>query len=215
MGFLDQLKTQATELASQQILHSVDLAANTAKTEAACRVVDHYLRDLAKHLTVIEPAGPRYSLDGKTPWPAMRLSQFTADARRKTLRDKEVFDTLSMGWTILPKMGVPVGGAVTLTFVPEIDHVQKMLMQAHVAFERKEQRHPQRNNLQSVRFEYTTQAKGNLSIKAHHDQAQLEFRLAQVTGFGVSTHLIDADRVTTPLMDELAKLLVVQPSTFA
>lgn len=214
MGFLDQLKSQATELASQQTAGQVDLAANAATTEKACNIVAHYMRDLAKHLAVIEPAGPRFSVDGKTPWPAMKLTQFTSDARKKTLRDKDVYDTVSMAWTILPKMGVPVGGAVTLTFLPEIDEVQKVLTQAHVNFDRREQRHPERKSLQSVRFEYTTQAKGNISVKADHDAAQLVFRLAQVSGFGVSTHVIAASKVTTALMDELAKLLVSQPSTF-
>ena len=47
MGFLDQLKSQASELASQQTAATVDLAANAAKTEAACRIVQQYLRDFA------------------------------------------------------------------------------------------------------------------------------------------------------------------------
>jgi len=215
VGFLDQLKSQASELASQQTAATVDLAANAAKTEAACRVVQQYLRDLAQHLGVIEPSAPRFTLDGKTPWPAMKLTQFSADARKKMLRNKEVFDTLSMGWTITPKMGVPVGGAVTLTFLPEVDSVQKTLNQAHVTHERKEQRHPERKNLQSVRFEYTTQAKGNVTVTADHDAAQLVFRLAQANGFGITTHAIGAERISSALMDELAKLLVAQPSTFA
>ena len=215
MSFLNQLKSQATELKSQQAVAAQDLTTNTANTEAACQTVAQYLRDLAKHLSVIEPSGPHFTLDGKTPWPAMKLSDFRADARKKMLRDKEVFDSMTMGWTITPKMGVAVGGAVTITFIPEVEKVQQILTFAHVEHERKETRHPQRNSLQSVRFEYTTQARGNVSVKADHDAAQLVFRVANANGFGISTSTIAATSINSDLLDELAKLIVAQPSTFA
>ena len=215
MSFLNQLKSQASELASQQAVAAQDLTANTAKTEAACQTVARYLRDLATHLNVIEPGGPHFTLDGKTPWPAMKLSNFHADARKKMLRDKEVFDTMTLGWTITPKMGVAVGGAVSLSFLPEVERVQQILTFAHVEHERKETRHPQRNSLQSVRFEYTTQARGNVSVKADHDAANLVFRVANANGFGITTSTISAERISSDLMDELAKLIVAQASTFA
>jgi hypothetical protein len=215
VSFLNQLKSQATELASQQAVVAQDLTENAARTEAACQIVAHYLRDLAKHLNVIEPSGPHFTLDGKTPWPAMKLSNFHADARKKMLRDKEVFDTMAMGWTITPKMGVAVGGAVTISFLPEVERVQQILTFAHVEHERKETRHPQRNSLQSVRFEYTTLARGNVSVKADHDAAQLVFRVANANGFVITTSTVPAERISSDLMDELAKLIVAQPSTFA
>jgi hypothetical protein len=170
---------------------------------------------LAKHLNVIEPSAPHFTLDGNTPWPAMKLTNFHADARKKMLRDKEVFDTMAMGWTISPKMGVAVGGAVTISFIPEVERVQQILTFAHVQHERKETRHPQRNSLQSVRFEYTTQARGNVSVKADHDAANLVFRVANANGFGITTSTIPAERISSNLMDELAKLIVAQASTFA
>jgi hypothetical protein len=215
VGFLNQLKSQAADLQSQQVAVQQDLAARTAATEAACQIVSQYLRDLARHLNVIEPSGPSYSLDGKTPWPAMKLNTFHADARKKMLRDKEVFDTISMGWVITPKMGVAVGGAVTISFLPEVERVQQALTSAHVEHERKETRHPGRNSLQSVRFDYTTQARGSVAVKADHDAGQLVFRIANARGFGIANKAISAASIHTDLMDELAKLIVAQPSTFA
>lgn len=192
-----------------------DLSARTDQTEAACQIASHYLRDLSKHLSVIEPSGPYFTLDGKTPWPAMKLGSFHSDSRKKMLRDKEVFDHISMGWTITPKMGVAVGGSVTLSFLPDVERVQHILTFAHVEHARQEQRHPERNSLQSVRFDYTTQARGNVTVKADHDSAQLVFRVANANGFGIATHAIAAERISSDLMDELAKLIVAQPSTFA
>jgi hypothetical protein len=215
VGFLNQLKSQAKELQTQQVVASKDVAAKTAQTEAACQIAAHYLRDLAKQLTVIEPSGPAFTLDGKTPWPAMKLHDFRSDARKKMLRDKEMFDTITMGWSITPKMGVAVGGSVSISFLPEVERVQKILTLAHVKHERKETRHPQRNNLQSVRFDYTTQARGNITVTADHDAGQLVFRMANANGFGITSSAIAAERVSTDLLDELAKLIVAQPSNFA
>lgn len=215
MGFLNQLKSQATELQSQQAVVVQDLTLKTAQTEAVCPMVAQYMRDLAKHLNVIEPSGPSFSLDGKTPWPSMKLHSFHADARKKMLRDKEVFDYISMGWSISPKMGVAVGGTINISFIPEIDRIQKELTFAHVEHGRTETRHPTRHALQSVRFDYTTQARGSVTIKADHDHAQLVFRVANANGFGITTTNIAAARVNADLLDELAKLIVAQSSTFA
>lgn len=215
MGFLNQLKTQASQLQTQQAVAAQGLSAKTAQTEAVCPMVAQYLRDLAKHLNVIEPSAPSFSLDGKTPWPSMKLHSFQADARKKMLRDKEVFDSISMGWVISPKMGIAVGGTVNVSFVPEIDRIQQMLTFAHVEHVRTETRHPTWHALQSVKFDYTTQARGNVTIKADHDQGQLVFRVAHANGFGITTTSIAAERISSELMDELAKLIVAQPSTFA
>lgn len=214
MGFLDQLKSQAAELDAQNLESARDIAANAAKTEAACQTVSHYFRELTKQLNIIEPAGPRFSVDGKAPWPTMKLTKFVSDSRKKMLRDKEVFDTIAMAWTIVPKMGVPVGGAVTVSILPEVDGVQKLLNAANVSYERVEQRHPERKNLQSVRFDYLTQARGSVTVTADHDAAQLAFRVANAEGFGVFTVPVECGRVDSNLLDELAKLIVAQPSRF-
>ncbi len=214
MSFLNELRSQATALQSQQAMVQKDLTVKTELTEAACRMVAHYLRDLAKNLNVIEPSGPSFSLDGKTPWPAMKLGSFQADARKKMLRDQEVFDYMSMGWVISPKMGFAVGGSVDISLASEIDRIQHVLTFSHVQYERKETRHPGRRSTQSVRFDYTTLARGHVMAKADHHAGQLVFRVANGNGFGVSTITIAAERINNNLMDELAKMIVAQPSDF-
>ena len=44
-----------------------------------CYLVWKYMQELSRQLTVIEPEAPRYTLDGKTPWPPMKLSGFRVD----------------------------------------------------------------------------------------------------------------------------------------
>jgi hypothetical protein len=70
LSFLNQLKQQANALQNKQIAELQNIEANTVATEWACQVTLKYLQDLAKHLSIITPEAPRFSLDGKTtsPW---------------------------------------------------------------------------------------------------------------------------------------------------
>lgn len=214
MSFLDDLKLQASALQSQQATKLLNLEANAVETERACHIVWKYLQELSRQLTVIAPQGPRFSLDGKTPWPPMKLIEFRVDHRKKKLRDKDVYDYVAMGWDIVPQTGNPMPGMVSVNFPPELERVQKRLAFGHVEHERKDLRHPEKNTLQAICFEYTTQARGNITVTSDHDNAQLVFRLANADGFGVVSTTWPAARIHVDLMDELAKLIVAQPNRF-
>ncbi len=84
MSFLNQLKSQAKAAQGQREQQDSQLEERAAKTEAACDAVLSYLKDLARQLNVLQPSAPPFSLDGKTPWPAMKLVDFRVDARRKS-----------------------------------------------------------------------------------------------------------------------------------
>lgn len=215
MSFLNQLKLQASALEVEQSQILQDLEANAVMTERACKMVSLYVQDLARHLSVISPKGPAFSLDGKTPWPPMKLSGFRADTRKKKLRDKDVFDYVAMGWDIVPLEGVPIAGSVSVNFPPELERVQKRLAFGHVEHERKSVLHPEKNTLQAIRFDYTTRARGNITITADHDKAHLVFRVANADGFGVVTTNWGAELIDNALLDEMAKLVVAQPNRFA
>jgi hypothetical protein len=214
MSFLNQLKSQAQALQTQQTADDRQLEENTGLTEQACRLVLPYLQDLARQLSVIKPAGPALTLDGRTPWPAMKLVDFRTDARRKRLRDREVFDYIAMGWTIVPQVGEPVGGVVTVNFPTDMQRVEDRLMMGPVKHDRKQIRHPEKNVLQEVRYEYLTQTRGSVTATADHEQGQVQFRLLNTAGFEVVQTSWPAVRVTHQLLDELAKRIVGQPSLF-
>ena len=215
MSFLEQLKSQASALQDQQRSQSQDFEARTAQTEAACQKVWHYLSELSRQLNVIEPAGAQFSLDGKTPWPVMKLTDFRADCRKKRLRDKEVFDYLAVGWQIVPQSGLPVGGSVSANFPPELQRIEKRLAEGGVKHERVEVRHPEKNSLLALRFNYVTKAHGSVTVTADHDIAQLVFRVANASGFETITTRWAAGQVQTSTLDELAKMMVAQPHRFA
>ncbi|MES2945843.1 MAG: hypothetical protein V4772_23495 [Pseudomonadota bacterium] len=215
MSFLNQLKSQASELQNQQRGQLQNFEASTAATESACHKAWAYLSDLARQLNVIEPPGPRFSVDGKVPWPSMKLANFRADFRKKRLRDKEVFDYLAIGWDIVPKIGAPVGGSVSANFPPDLKRIESRLSAGNVRHERIEVRHPEKNSLLALRFDYMTEARGSVKVTADHENAKLVFRVAGASGFEVLDSSWPAAQVQTSMLDELAKLIVAQPSTFA
>jgi len=215
MSFLDQLKIQASAVKNQQDQQQVEHDASTLATEQACNTVFLYLEQMVKQLNVIEPDGPGLSLDGKTPWPPMKLTGFTIDSRKKMLRDREVFDFIGVGWQIVPRAGRPVSGSVSVNFLPDLQRLEARLATGWVQHERHEVRHPEKNTLQLIRINYTTQSRGNIRVTPDHGNAVLAFRLANLTGFGVADTSWPAAQVHGPVLDELAKMVCGQPSRFA
>jgi hypothetical protein len=215
MSFLDQLKIQASAVKSQQDQQQVEHDANIHATEQACNTVLLYLEQMVKQLNVIEPDGPKLSLDGKTPWPAMKLTGFTIDSRRKKLRNREVFDFIGVGWQIVPRIGRPVTGSVSANFLPDLQRLEARLATGWVQHERYEVRHPEKNTLQLVRLDYTTQSRANIRVTPDHENAMLAFRLANLAGFGLAQTAWPAAQVHGPVLDELAKMVCGQPSRFA
>lgn len=214
MSFLDQLKSQASALQSAQTLQQTDLTAALLQTEAAAKTAWFYVSDLVKQLNVIEPPGPCFSLNGKTPWPAMKLLDFHVDARKKKLHDQDVYDYIGIGWRIVPCDGVPVSGSVSANFPPELSRIEARLFAGAVKYERVNVRHPVKDTLQEIRFDYLTEARGGIIITTDHEAAKLSFRLANVTGFEVLNTAYRADQIQGSVLDELAKLIVGQSSRF-
>jgi len=215
VSFLNQLKSQAHALQDQRGTSQRGLEENTARTENASRVVRDYLDDLARQLNVIEPPAPRFTLDGRTPWPAMKLIDFRVDARRKMLRGHEAFDYVAMGWRVVPRVGQAVSSIVRVNFPPDLQRVESRLMMGPVKHERREVRHPEKNSLLAFEFEYLTQTRGSVTVTPDHDKGVLAFRVMNGSGFGIVQKSFAAGNVNTGLMDELAKLLVDQPNGFA
>lgn len=215
MSFLNQLKSQAHALQDQQGTKQRGLEENTAQTEAACQVVRDYLDDLARQLNVIKPAAARFTLDGRTPWPAMKLVDFRVDARKKALRGRDAFDYVAMGWQVIPQVGTAVTGVVRVNFPPDLQRVESRIMLGPVKHERREVRHPEKNTLLAFESEYLTETRGSITVTPDHDKASLAFRVMNGSGFGIVQQTFSASHVNTALMDELAKMLVGQPNGFA
>lgn len=214
MSFLNQLKSQATALQAEKKSQSHAHEANTQQTEGAAKTALVYVTELARQLNVIAPDGPTLNLDGKTPWPTMKLTDFIVDARKKTLHGKEVVDYIAIGWNIVPRMGMAVGGSVSANFPPELQRIESRLQAGAVKHDRIEVRHPEKRTLQAIRFDYTTRARGSVTITPQHDEAKMAFRMVCVQGFDTLETSYSAAQIQPTLLDELAKLIVGQTSRF-
>lgn len=216
MSFLSQLKNQASALQGWQLGAQHGLTASTGACEAACRLALHYLQDLCTQLNVIRPAAAgSYSLDGRLSLGELAQLDFRCDARRKMLRNAEVFDYIGVGWNLRPAAGPVTRQRVAVNFPPDLERVTTRLALWQIQHERSEQRHPESSKLQAYMFDYPTEARAFVTLTPQHDRGEVNFRLTNVGGFGVLTASYPAAQVTSALMDELARKLVGQPSRFA
>ena len=214
MSFLNQLKAQAQAAQTEQAAQGNTQAENTAKTEAAMKTANLYLADLVKQLNVLVPDGPSFNIEGKSPWPALKLVEFRLDSRKKMLQDKEVTDYIAMGWRILPRAGAPVAASASASFLPDFQRIEAALQAGAVKYERVQVRSPDKPNTTLVRFDYVTEAHGSLTIHSDHNQGLLNFRLGNVKGLNVMHRSYPSAQLQTDLLDELAKLIVGHPSGF-
>lgn len=215
MNFLSELKNRANALQGLQAGEQQDVAAHTRACETACRLAVKYLQDVCAQLNIIQPPAPgNYSLDGKTPFPVLVMRSFRCDDRRKMLRSEGVCDYIGMGWDLRPGTGQVATHSVTVNFPPDLERVAQRLSIGQVKHERKEMRHPETKKLQAYVFEYQTESRGFITLTPDHDTGQIAFRLTNVGGFEVFNTQYPAGKVTTALMDELAKKLLGQPSRF-
>lgn len=214
MSFLQQLKQQAQVVQNQHGAEIQTLERNVQATEAACSTVWQYLSDLVAQLNVIQPDASPLSLDGKTPWPAMKLVDFRFDARKKDLRGREVTHHIGVVWRVVPKVATAERGRVVVNFPPDLERVEARLRAGHIAHERLEQRHPATNKLQAYVFEHDFSARAGVTFTPEHDEGLLHWRLAGVNSLGVQTLAVRAPDVTTSRLDDLAKAIVGQPSSW-
>ena len=80
---------------------------------------------------------------------------------------------------------------------------------------RLEQRHPKKNTPLAVKFDDVTEVRGSVKITADHENAKLVLRFANTSCFDILNTHWPAEQVQTDNLDELAKMIVTQPSWFA
>ncbi len=214
MSFLQQLKAQAQAVQASQGLAVQQLDALVEATEQAGQTVWSYLQDLAVQLNVIQPPGPVVSLDGKARWPDLRLVDFRFDARKAIRHQREVFEHLALGWRLMPVVPVTERARLSVNFPPDLERAESRLRAGQVAHERLEVRHPDTHKLQAIVFEYEVAARGAVVFTPDHDQARFQVRVAGLGGLEVQTQTVRAQALTTAWLDDLARAIAGQPSTW-
>jgi hypothetical protein len=144
----------------------------------------------------------------------MGLSGFVFDARKKTMSDREVYDHLSMAWKISPLQGKAISMSASANFPPDLEKIERRIAAGNIRHERINVRYPEKNTLKEVRFDFETEARGSITVTVDHENTKLYFRLACLQGLEVQAVSVAASDINSRVLDELAKLIVGQPSTF-
>lgn len=211
MGFLDDLKRQADELKARQQGDGAALARNTQLADAACKAVSTYFGSLAAQLNVLQPrSNGRFLLDRQHSFDGLPLANFRADARRKRVRDEEVFDHAVLHWQM--KSGRRID--LVKDFLPEIERTESRLRQGGVEVETETVRNPANGNLQLMRYRFVADFAGFVRVLPDHEVARLRFQLVNIDGFETVNAEFAAIDVGTAKLDELARWLVGQPHRF-
>jgi hypothetical protein len=215
MSFLSDLKSQASELQKKQAGTALDTASQTQACERACNTLLHYIQELCAQLNVINPpAIGQFSLDGKAQFPSMVLANFRSDARKKTLRNAQVYDYIGVGWDGIPATGKVATHSVAVNFPPDLERVIKRLGVGGVQHERKETRHPTTQKLTAYVFEYETRFRGSLMATPNHDTGHIAFRGTCMGGLELLNTTYLASDISSALLDEMAKKIIGHLSRF-
>lgn len=211
MGFLDDLKKQAQDLQSRDQVDVAGLARNTALADAAASTAARYLAELTRQLDVIKPNSPaRFEFDRKVLLQNPPLVEFRSDARKKRLRDEEVFDHVVF-------QCIARGGqthVLTKDFLNEIEKLETRLKQSGVPARSEAVRNPDNGKLQHMRYEFVTDVVVSVHVDPNHDEGRLHFQMRNFDGLETVECDLPAIEVGQARMDELAKWLMGQPHRF-
>jgi hypothetical protein len=211
MGFLDDLKRQADALKTQQTVDFATLARNAALVEAACKTTLQYWTDLAPQLNVLLPTPPlRILLDKTTAIDGLKRCDFRVDARRKQLRELEVYDFIVIHG--LQKTGRTVN--MSKDFPPEIEKLESRLRQAGITPDTQWVRDPNNGRLEEVKFSFTADLTLSARLLPNHDEGKLRFQISNFDTLETVTADFPAHKVGSDLLDQLARWIVGEPNQF-
>ena len=211
VGFLDDLKRQAE---AAQALQSTDGRAferNAAVADAACHSAFRYLDALGQQLEILKPAArPVFHLDKRHPLDGLRLCEFRADVRRKTLRGIDVCDHVVLNFELRS------GRALTLVkdFLPDIERLESRLRQGGAKVDSEAVRHPETHKLLEMRYRFVADFHASVRLLPDHERGRIQFQLVNLDGFETVSVEFPAFEVGSSRLDELARWLVGEPHAF-
>lgn len=211
MGFLDDLKRQASDLRQSHDGSQTDRTRRLQLVEAAARDLRKYLMELAAQLDVIRPAPKvRYVIDRQFVLDGLPRTGFRFDARRKIVQEQEVIDHVVMACR------VGDGRRLTLAkdFVNEIERLEARLVQAGAPNEREAVRDPQHGKLAEMRYDVAAEVQVSVLVQCRHDEGLLHFTLRNLDGLESIVCDFPAHALDQARLDELARWWVGEPNRF-
>lgn len=211
VSFLNDLKKQADRVRSDQQVDGAALEANIQATETACQVAFKYWVDLCKQLNVLQPPSTgRYAFDNKTVFGDLRFADYRADIRTRPFNGRSVTDHVVLNCELQTGQTL----CLSKNFLPDIEKLEARIIQSGVVCRPEAIRNPDNGKLIEMRYEFLANIAARVRLQPQHETAQLSITVDNFEGLGRWVIDFDAATFTVSLLDELAKWLVGQPSSF-
>ena len=207
MGLLDDLKKQASAAQQQQQDEASRKAKIAADIEKAMAKVFSYLTELAKQLNVIKPPTDRtFTLDGQTSFAQLKMDDFHASGRRAGLKHEDPWTYVMLRFKYVNET------PLILKKEPEqIERFRALLTDNGVSFECDEVARSRDKSAPAI-FKIPQEVRASVQVTPDYETNEIVFELRNIDRFGVFALVIESTLVDEPLLEELAKYLIGQPS---
>jgi len=184
---------------------------NVRAVEEAMHRTFLYLLDLFKQLAILKPTNPiNYSLTGIGDLKGLGWGDAFVDGRKKKVGDRDVYDYIDfwIRWT------QPGALTVERDMPQSIAKVRDFLWANNIKFSEEEKRNEQRSLVKAI-FTIPKVITVDFTLKADHEGRRLLFFGKNTMRLGMDDFAVPADEMTEAVVEELAKMLIAQPSEFA
>ena len=210
MGLLDDLKKKAESVRTQDNFQRTVQTENIAVVEDAMRRTFRYLHDLLEQLKVIKPTNPIvYSLHGIGEMRDLGFSDSSIDYRTKKVADKEHYERveLYLVWSS------PTDLVVARDMPQTAEKVRDILRAANVRFKEDEKKGAM-GTVVLTKFSIPKTVRADVSIRADYDKRRLAVVTKNLLRTGSDDFAFPADECNEKLLEDLAHVLIGQPSDF-
>jgi hypothetical protein len=208
MGLLDDLKKQADLVKTQQIVQQNLQGDKVKLVEDKMKQTFQYVHELLKQLAIVKPTSPLvYSIPGVTDFRNLVFSESFIDYRKKRINDKEYFDTVHF----FIKWAGPDTYTTEKDMPPAMQRIREALWLSKVKFIEEEKKNV-KGFVVGAKFIVPASVLTDVIFKADHEQGKLNFQTTHMFGLGVEYLSVPAPEIGEPMLDDLAKALIGQPS---
>jgi len=210
VGLLDDLKKKADALQTQQLTQDQLRQADAEMVDKALRQTFRYLDELLKQLAVIKPENAStFSLPALGDMKGLRFEESFVNYRTRREGGREVFDYVSLF--------IKWAGATNMTVVrdlpPAIEKLRRQLDEYNLKFDVKEDFN-ERRSITKATFSIPCRVRSDVEIKGLYGQGKLRIEAKNLLRFGADFFTVPAEDISEPVLEELARMLLGEPTGF-
>lgn len=211
MGLLDDLKQQADTLRQKEQVSQEEINQNLLVVHARLKETLHYWVELFNSLNVVKPQISRtyYLEGGATRLEGLQQSDYNVNARRLTVDHRDYIEAIMLRFRCASEQ--------RLTVEKQSDGVvQRMrehLWANNLKFDLKEIRN-ERGYVERGIFTVPCEVPVTIVIAGDLEKGRIKITCKNLEQLGEYTNVYDLDEFGKPVLEELGKVIVMQPNGF-